>query len=338
MARERYLLATCERVEIYLAGSACNDRDCVARWAAALEVPAGAFAEWSHFVVEGAAAQHLLRVAAGLESRLIGEPQILQQVRLAQQEASGQQSLGPILSTLVRTAIHAGKRVHRDTMLGADRLSAAGLAVERLTAEAGSLRDRVVIVMGTGHLARQVVQRVAAERPGRLVIVSRDSARGRALADCTPCAVNADENWRDMLPQAAGVIACTSGDNYALRVGDLEGRVNSAFCAVDLGVPLNVDPAVARLAGVTLWRLDELPAASASAGEIASAAQIVDDEAARFATWRQGRRAAQSIDEIQRSSPAASRTERRNVHARIMALKSAPATCGAMQPREMVCG
>lgn len=322
LAAERFLLVTCERVELYLVGG--DVRECLGRWATVLGVPVGALIEWCQALTGAAAAAHLLRVAAGLESRLVGEPQILQQVRLAHREAAAQRSVGPVLSTLVQRAIHAGKRVRREAPFAETHGGIARLAVRRLGAECGGLRDRKVLVLGTGLLARRVVRHLEQERAGRIAVVSRDAERAADLARIVARGDRAIEPWHLELVDAAGVIACTAGEAYALRAQDIPARKRGLLCVIDLGVPRNVEPAAGQSPGVKLLQLEELSVEGGVAIDTSGAQRILDIEAERFERWMRARAACDAIAEMQRGSAGASAEQRRAIHERIMALKVQP--------------
>jgi len=260
VASERLLLATCERVELYLVG-ARNGIPPFARLGAGED-----------------AARHLLRVAAGLESRVLGEPEILGQVRAAFLEAQAQRALGPVLGALARGALHAGRRVRAETGLGrAPSLASATLAT--LSAQLRGLRHRAVVVAGTGALAGEILAALRCAGAGRLAVKSRSAERAAALGArvrATPLRDGDAQPWD-------AVIACS---NAPVSLDGIAARAGASLLVVDLGVPPNV--ATAR--GARITRLSGLAREEGATPDSLRAAQrILDDELECFSRWRSAR-------------------------------------------------
>ena len=168
MADGRMVLSTCERFEVY----ATTPRTEAAEWIGLLSqwfhLPIGVLERFARTRVGPAAAEHLLRVAAGLESRIVGEAQILGQVRDAFLQATQARALDPDLSSLGRAAIRTGKRVRHETLINSGARSIATLAVEHVARKLGPLHDRTILVLGSGKLAAVVAGELARRRTGRL--------------------------------------------------------------------------------------------------------------------------------------------------------------------------
>jgi glutamyl-tRNA reductase len=266
-ARGRLVLVTCERFEIYLSGAGLVRSDGDAPFRA---------------LAGEAAAERLMRVAAGLESRLLGERQIQRQVRGAFLEAALEGALDPTLHALARAALHAGKRVRSETELGRRGPSLAALTVERLARELTGLRGRTVLILGSGVLATEVARALAATGPARLFVASRDAQRAAALAAPLGAQGIGRDAIQGLLPEIDAVVACTND------VPRLEFRSAPAPLLVDLGAPPNVDAAAARAAGARLIGLAELGAPALEA-EIRPAEALVAEELLRFRRWRAAR-------------------------------------------------
>lgn len=266
----RLALVTCERFEIYLCGRE-------------LSVPERLEAPFR--VLSGdAAAERLLRVAAGLESRLKGERQILRQVRAAFLEAAEQAALDPVLHALARAALHAGKRVRIETDLGRRAPSVVTLAVRRLEHEIGGLRGRSVLVVGTGVLGVEVAKALHAQGLGRLFVASHDARRATSLAARVDGEGLGRSEIATRLPPVDAVVACTNGP---VALGS-SGGSRGPLAIVDLGAPPNVDRHAAPAAGVRLVRLADLGSTLLDL-DVAPAERVVAEELERFRRWRSAR-------------------------------------------------
>jgi glutamyl-tRNA reductase len=276
---EAIALATCRRTEIYVAGTDA---------AAAAERLGDSFA-----VETGArAAGRLFRVAAGLDSPVLGEGEILRQIREAWAEARRDERAGVVLNRLVRDALHAGKRVRSETEIGRGAPTYAATVVEAVLAEGVQLDGASVLVVGAGAIATSVAHALRA-RGAAIVVASRTRANAERLAtQCGGTAVPLAE-LAAVAARADVVVTAASSERYL--VGAYPARATERpLLLVDLGVPPNVDPAIAAHPACRLLDLDaliELGRARASRTESAvdAAAAIVEQELERFEDWRSSR-------------------------------------------------
>ncbi len=288
LAPERMILSTCERFEVYALTYVTPIAACVDRIAAWLGLSEAALLPHLCLRRGEAVAEHLLRVAAGLESRIVGEPQILSQVREAFQEASALGVLGPILGALARTALHTGKRTRSETELGRGARSLVSLTVERLRSELGSLGGRTVLVLGSGALARDVARLLSSRHAARIIVVSQVAARAEALAqECRGLGLTRADLAAG-LGQADALVTCTAapvvidGPALALRQGP-------PLPILDLGVPPNVYISAEAIPAARLTSLEELLAERSRRPETRDAERIVAEELLRFARWHRER-------------------------------------------------
>ena len=268
-------LATCHRVEVYLDGP--DAAEAARSWLAGRRptLDAAALA-----VVSGAdALRHLFRVAAGLESAVLGEAQILGQVRRARAEAERAGALSPLLREAFGAAVAVGRRARARTAIGRGVASTASAAVGLAAQAAGGLRGRHVVVVGGGEIGRLLLKHVASAAPARLDLVSR-SADLAGVSCHTP----------DALPRLLSEVdvVFTGTDRVAVRPADLAGRGGRPLVLVDLGVPRNVAEGVGAVPGVTLHDVDALRrAVDAGLAErraaVPAAERIVDDALDAFA-------------------------------------------------------
>lgn len=311
-APERVILSTCGRFEIYAVTTQLD----LGHWCDQLEahglqsvgLACKTLDSYAQPLIGDRCTEHLLRVAAGLESQVIGEPQILSQVRRAFLRATESGSIGPVLSALFRAAIHAGKRVRNETAITALAPSLGKISVEHIERHLDTLQERTVLVVGSGRMAGDVAACLASENTGRIVIVNRDMDRARALAlrvggvavgiGCLPTE----------LSHANAAVVCTSSHSFIIDRGTVKQRNGAPICIVDLGVPRNVDPSVAAIPGVQLTHLDDLTsgrdlrrAASPLVGDgqsLDAAERIISEELDRFCRWQRARRVAPLICEL----------------------------------------
>lgn len=283
-------LATCHRRELYLEGVAGSEvRSLFARWAGGGE---------SVVVVrEGAAAvEHLLRVAAGLESAVLGEDQILGQVRAAYRQACAGRLAGPLLHRAFHAAFRTGKRVRSETDLGGGGRSLAGSAVALLGRRLGGLEAATVLVLGAGEMASLAATRLRARGAGGIVVCSRTFSRAAALAAQVGGQALPWE-WREQALSAAdGVIAAVSAPAPVLSAAALRSAAQRGrLVAVDLGLPRNLEPPAETMPGLEVIDLDAMRTLLAShaaqrRGAVAQAEGIVAVELAAYTAWLASRR------------------------------------------------
>ena len=282
---EALVLSTCNRVEVYAAGPRAALDGAADRLLGFLAARAGVEVErlraHAHVQSGAAAARHLCRVAAGLDSVMLGETQIVGQLKRAAAEAREERTLGGTLQRLVCTALAAGRRARARLAPAAGPTSVAQAAV-RAVGGAPSLAGRVVVVLGAGETAAEVLRLLESAGTARTVVVNRSSARGSALARRHGADSEAWEARAVVLATADVVFACTAAPTPVVTRAHLAPDVaqpRGPRLVVDLGVPRNVEPDVAGLPGVALWDVDAL----AGNGGTARDAEEAEAEAARWA-------------------------------------------------------
>ncbi len=297
-ASERLVISTCERFEVYTHGEGSRRTRVRAELARFFNLPQHLLSQHEFTLDGAAAAEHLLRVAAGLESRIVGEPHILGQVRQAFDLALNDKALGPILSALTRAAIHTGKRVRSETSINAEARSIATIASDRLEEDFALLQDRTVLVLGTGRLALDVSVQLTARR-ATVLIVGRNRGRAALLAGKIGGEAMVLDALPDVLNRADAVVACTAAHDYLITPVMLQHRTGGRLRIWDLCVPRNIDPGVAALPDITLEHLEDLVSAGPLARHDSSAAErIVKEELARFDCWQRERVAAPVIAQL----------------------------------------
>ncbi len=293
---EAVALSTCNRTELYLVvGDAVEAETAVV----------GSLARRAGLrpteLLEGVsalrncdAARHLYRVAAGLESMVVGEAEVQGQVKRAYERALAAGSTGPLTNRLFRAALETGKRVRSETAVGRGRRSVASVAVDLARDTLGELRDRHVVIVGAGETAELVAEALDARGAATLFVANRRRERAETLAARFHGATVAFDELPAQLERADIVIASTSSP-HALLEADVLADVVAARRArplllIDLAVPRDVEPACGGLAGVSLVNVDDLHAvvdrhATVRDAEAEPAERIVEAEIGAFASW-----------------------------------------------------
>lgn len=283
------VLSTCNRTEIYLIGGDREEARRALERRSGLELD-GSLAAWEG----GEAVQHLFRVAAGLDSLVPGEGQILGQVREAYEAALGAGTTGPVLNRLFEDALHAGKRVRTEARLHEMPESVAESAVELAARELGGLDGKRALLFGAGRMS-ELAARGLKERGAEVIVSSRtlESAQelaGRLGGRAAPFDAIALE-----LIDADLVISATRCPYPILHAEAVRPR-EKPLVLIDIAVPRDLDPEIGKVEGCTLHDIDALGDGLVGREEdVREAERIVAEEAARFADWLRSRDAAPVI-------------------------------------------
>jgi glutamyl-tRNA reductase len=300
------VISTCNRVEVYgLVGHQDTGRRALLRYLADYHsLRTRDLEPYAYALTQEEAVGHLFRVTAGLDSMMLGETQILGQVRTAYAAAGRHGSPGTVLARLFHHALEVGKRAHRETRIchSAVSLSAAavGLARQRL----GDLSGRTALVVGAGETSRLTARTLRANGAGQLLVMNRTFEHAEAVAR----AVDGEALPLDLLAPALGradvVISSTGARRYVVEASAVEaamlGRPLRPLYCIDVAVPRDVDPAVAGLPNVHLYNLDDLQTVcdadgDGRAGDVRHVERIVNKEVERFFQWWDAREVVPTI-------------------------------------------
>jgi glutamyl-tRNA reductase len=291
---EAVVLSTCNRTEVYLAGGDPEVARAELERRSGLEL-GGVLARWD----DGEAVSHLFRVAAGLDSLVPGESQILGQVRDAYDAARRTGATGPLLNRLFEDALHTGKRVRTEARLHELPESVAASAVELAARELGGVEGRRALLFGAGRMS-ELAARDLQGRGAEVVVSSRTLESAQDLADRVGGRAAAFDAVAVELPEADVVISATRCPYPILHAEAVRPR-EKPLVLVDVAVPRDLDPAIAELDGCTLFDIDALGEGLVGREEdVREAEAIVAEEAARFAEWRRARDAAGAIRDLRR--------------------------------------
>jgi glutamyl-tRNA reductase len=319
-AAETVVLSTCNRSEIYVASddAAAAREDLLSFLGEYHQLPRDAF-QPHVFTYDGTeAAAHLFRVAAGLDSLVVGEPQILGQVKEAFQTAAERHCTGPLLTKAFHWAFGVGKRVRSETALGEGAVSVGFAAVALARKIFGRLNGRRVLVVGAGEISALTAQHLRNQGVAEIVITSRTTAHAEALA--TQVAGHA-VSWSGLMPELSRadiVITATGSQRPIISRADVESatgrRRTDPLFIIDIAVPRDVEASVGDIEQVFLYNVDDLQTIvqenlSRRGAEIERAEAIVTEEVARFLAWQRSRGAIPTVVALRQRFDAIRRTE-----------------------------
>jgi len=302
---EALVVSTCNRVEAYVDtdkfhGGTDEVSAVLARHAG---MPVSDLAEHLYVHYEQAAVHHLFRMTSGLDSMVVGESQILGQVRSAYTLAAAEQTVGRELHELAQRALSAAKRVHSETEIDRAGASMVNIAVEQARAVLGGLSGRSALIVGAGSMGALAAATLVRAGLGGLVIANRTSENASRLADGLPArAVGIEEVEAELA--AADLLVCATGStsvlvNAATVAAAMRGRADRPLVILDIAMPRDVDPGSGDVPGVTYVDIEALqgPAARAGAGSqsVAAAERIVDEEVEGYLSWQRSIEVAPTI-------------------------------------------
>jgi len=316
-ASQLSLLATCERIELYATWTRRTEPSALVRALAQNRgLPSSVIDGASELLVGRGAAHHLLRVTSGLESFVLGERDIVAQVRMSAETSRASGTFGLELERLMATAVNTSRRVHRETSFGEGGRSVAAAAVHLAAAEyGGDLSGRRVLVIGAGPVAAEVV-RSAGHLGAAVTVCNRTRRHAERLAAAGATVVDLGQ-LLDVLPTVDVAIFGTASPQRLVEAEQMaRARLpqQRETLVIDLCVPRNVDPGVGALEGVRLVDLTDLRSAGGMEDEavtrdVARAEEIVNAELERFLRWIAGRSAAASMRRLRADAETCTRSQ-----------------------------
>ncbi len=294
---ETVILSTCNRLEFYVLTLHPQNaiEEIIALMSQTFHVAADDFRA-NLFHLEGeAAVSHLMRVAAGLDSLVLGESQILGQVVAAYRTASAHNTVGPILSRLFEMSIHAGKRARTETGIGVNPASVSSVAVKLARRHLRNLADKTVMLLGAGKMSELALRSLLEYGIKELLIVNRTRSRAEEMAAQWNAAALTFDDLPAGLAKADLLIASTAAPHTVLHREQLApvmaARPERPLLIVDIALPRDVEDEVADLPNVRLYNLDHLQSQAADnlktrQAEIPRVETILAEETAAFVNWR----------------------------------------------------
>lgn len=261
---ELVIISTCNRIEIYVASDHLSYADLEAFLSDSRGMAVQEFQPYLYYFNDIEAARHLFDVAAGLDSLVIGEPQILGQITRALELARGQNVVGPTLNRLFQAAIHAGKRVRTETAIGRNPASVSSLAASVAEKALGPLNTSSVVVLGAGEMAELTVEALRKRGVEKIQVVNRTLERAQALANRWEAQAATFEFLQSAISAADILISSTGAPHIVVDASMVRAamlsRPERPLVLIDIAVPRDIDSASASIPAVTLFDIDGLNA------------------------------------------------------------------------------
>lgn len=298
------LLSTCNRCELYWSGSDDGED-----WFLNLARSRGVTPPAKLTRYDGLLAlRHLFTVAAGLDSQILGETEILGQIRRAFDAGRAAGATTRDMDLIFSAALAAGRRVRRETLLGRHPASVSSAAVDLIAEQWGTIGDRGVIVLGAGEAAEGVLRALHEQGASRVALLNRHPDKARVLASAWGATVGF---WGELdlrLADADLLLVATASARPVVTAAQLSGVAGARdreLVVVDMAVPRNVEPAARSIDQVRLFDLDDLqrlccPAVGTASAALAEAERVIDHELVRLRSTLRGRVVAPQLAELHR--------------------------------------
>ncbi len=261
---EGMILSTCNRVEVTVASDdgASSDALVDGFLAENRNVDPVRFQPYLYRYSGGDAIRHLFRVACSLDSMVVGEPQILGQLKSAYAVAREHGAVSGFLETLLGRAFNVAKRVRTETEIGSSAVSVSFAAVELAREIFGSLKDRSILLIGAGKMSEAAARHLSRNGVTRIFVANRTAARAEEMARMYRGAIVDYARLNDVLPEMDIVLTSSAAPGFVLTRDQVkravEARRNRPVFLIDIGVPRNIEPSVNKLANVFLYDIDDL--------------------------------------------------------------------------------
>lgn len=289
------VLSTCNRTEVYLAGARGigDHRPIVALLS---EIKGDVAMEGAPFyaLTGKDAARHIFRVAAGIDSMVVGESEILGQVRAAFTAATAANTHTPALSRLFHSAIRVGRRARTQTNIGRYAVSVSSTAVALARETLGDLSDKTVLVVGAGEAGKLTAGNIAGIGVGRMLVTSRSADRTSDIAASLNGTPVAYEQRGEAIAESDIVISSTAARDFVIDRAMIEqamaSRTGRPLLLIDIAVPRDIDPGARDVPNVHLYDIDDLQNVARGnlqlrRNEVAQAEVLVEEEVAKFSDW-----------------------------------------------------
>ncbi len=293
------MIVTCNRMELWASVQEGMEPDLFELLCREKGADAQQYRKYAVFREGREAVNHLFEVSCGLQSRILGEDQIITQVKDALTFAREQYATDNVLEVLFRMAVTAGKKVKTEVLLSKKDSSVIHRAVEVLKEEGFSLYGKKCMVIGNGEMGRlsaNVIQNEGAD-----VTVTMRSYRSGVVDIPRGCKRIDYAARMTLFPQCDYVISATASPNYTLREEEVRAALRGPVVLIDLAVPRDIEPSVGNLEGVTLYDIDYFDAGHLSAqtqADIARAKEILKEQIKEFFDWYEGRDVIEKIQSV----------------------------------------
>jgi glutamyl-tRNA reductase len=313
---EAAILSTCNRTELYLSA---GEPQTAAEWLAQYHrLQPEELRPYLYTLPQDQAVRHTFRVAAGLDSMVLGEPQILGQMKEAVRAAQAAGTLGTVLHKLFQRTFAVAKEVRSTTRIGANSVSMAAAAVKLAARIFPSLREQKVLLIGAGEMIELCATHFAAQAPARIAVANRTLERAQALAHRFAGHALELRSLASQLQDYDIIVSCTASSLPILGKGLVEralrARRHRPMFMVDLAVPRDIEAEVAELDDVFLYTVDDLHAIvqgnlDARRSALEQAEAIIETQVGQFMHWMAARASVPLIRQLREQGEAARRHE-----------------------------
>lgn len=295
--KEGFLLSTCNRVEVYAVVDEMETGYAGVQSFLAdthLALTSDQLTPHLYQHIDDRAIGHLFRVASSLDSMVVGEPQILGQLKEAFEAALTHKASGLILNKLVKKAISVAKRVRTETKIAESAVSVSYAAVELAKKIFSNLSEKTVLLVGAGEMAKLAAQHLVNNGVRRVMITTRDAVSSTELAKRFNGTAIPFEEFRHEMAEADIVLCSTGASHYLIHTEDVQRairlRMNRPIFLIDISVPRNIDPAVRDIDNAFLFDIDDLETRVEQnredrRGEAVKAERLVDEEVGIIQQW-----------------------------------------------------
>lgn len=291
---ELIIISTCNRIELYAASNQLAFFELEAFLSDVSGMPMDQFHPYLYRFEDMNAVSHLFEVAAGLDSLVVGEPQILGQVTRALELARGQNTAGSILNRLFQAAIHAGKRTRTETAISRNSASVSSLAASLSERVVHKISEAQIVILGAGEMAELAVEALRKRGAQKILVVNRTLERAQVLVQRWGADATTFENLRSTLDCADILIASTGAPHTLISpemVNEtMKNRTERPLVLIDIAVPRDIDPDVANIPDVKLYDMDTLSAQlehslAERMAEVPQVKNILDEELQLFGNY-----------------------------------------------------
>ncbi|MGQ0587743.1 MAG: glutamyl-tRNA reductase [Gammaproteobacteria bacterium] len=311
--RESAIVSTCNRTEIMTVAGDSDESRLLDWWRRERQLPDGLIEQYLYAHRDHGSILHSLRVASGLDSMIVGEPQILGQMKQSYAVAGKEHTLGPVLSRLFQHAFAVAKLVRSRTQVGAHPVSVAYAAVQLARHIFADFKSTTALIVGAGEIAELLARHLRGQGVSRLLIANRSLARAERLARAVSGYAIPLEDLPNYLADADLVVSSTGARGLVLErpamERAIERRRRKPVFMIDLAVPRDIDPKIAELEDVYLYTIDDLRRVVAEnlklrGQEALQAEALVEEYAAAFNRWLEARDAAPTIRGLRQKARA----------------------------------
>ena len=293
---EMVILSTCNRTEIYAFSNQTDFSELEIFLSEACSVLADKFIPHLYRYKDLETVRHLFNVAAGLDSLVVGESQILGQVTRSLELARGQNTVGPVLNRLFQSAIHTGKRARTETGISRNAASISSLAASLAERVVHRVDEAQIAILGAGEMAELAVEALRKRGANRILVVNRTLERAQAFADRWGAQITTFENLGSVLTSADILISSTGAPHTILSAEivreAMQARAQRPIVLIDIAVPRDIDPEAANIPHVKLYDIDSLNAKlehslAERLAEVPQVKSILDEEIIEFSEYIQ---------------------------------------------------